>query len=469
MYRDNFSEEDREEDMGALVATYETMVGEMNVRFFEKKEFIQLIDYYENEQLTEKALEVIEYAMEQHPYSAQFLVRKAHILIDAQQETQALQLLEQAEHFDASDIDIFLLKADILARHNRFDEAFAILEYAEIRISQSDMEELHLAYANIYEHQEDFDKMFESLKAALLAAPENEDALERIWLCTELAHKYQESIDLHNHILDKNAYSHWAWFNLGHAHVGLNNFKTAAEAYEFAFTIEEDFELAYNYCAESFVEMEDFDEAIRVYKSALTVFPKHLEFCMQLGACYEAINQYRQAKNYYIKAARIDKTNAKVYFRLGECYSEEERWVHALSAYESAMNLAKDNPEYIAGVAEAHYQLDNNERADELFREALEIDTMNLDTWVQYISFLIALEKYDDAYEAVEVAEGYCNELELKCCKITVMYLHQHRKEALQLLQFLLLENKNTFETLVDLFPELKDEQAVLRVVAANQ
>jgi hypothetical protein len=49
------------------------------------------------------------------------------------------------------------------------------------------------------------------------------------------------------------------------------------------------------------------------------------------------------------------------------------------------------------------------------------------------------------------------------------MYLHQHRKEALQLLQFLLLENKNAFETLVDLFPELKDEQAVLRVVAANQ
>lgn len=466
MYRDNFPEEDREEDMDALVIAYETMIGETNVRFFEKKEFTQLINYYENKQLTEKALEVIEYAIEQHPFTAQFLVRKAHILIDAQQETEALQLLEQAEHFDASNMDIFLLKADILARHNRFDEAFDILEYAKIRISQSDMEELHLAYANIYEHQENFDKMFDSLKAALLADPDNEDALERIWLCTELARKYQESIDLHNQILDKNAYSHWAWFNLGHAHIGLNNFEAAAEAYEFAFTIEEDFEMAYNYCAESFLEMENFDEAIRIYKSALTIFPKHLEFCMQLGSCYEAINQYPQAKNYYIKAARIDKTNAKIYFRLGECYSEEERWVHALSAYESAMNLAKDNPEYIAGVAEANYQLDNNEKANELFKEALEIDTMNLDTWVQYISFLIALEQYDNAYEAIEIAEKYCNELELKCSKIAAMYWHKHRKEALQLFQFLLLENKKAFETLFHLFPELEKEQAILRVIA---
>ena len=469
MYRDDFREEEQQQDVQLLVKQYEEMLNEGGIGFFEKHEFTKLLDYYEIEQNTHKALEVIEHARVQHPFTATFLVRKAQFLMDENREPEALELLEQAEHFDASEMDIYLFRAEILASYGRFDDALASLEYAKIRISQSDIDELHLAYASVYEHQEDFDKMFNSLQDALLADPDNEDALDRIWLCVELGNKYQESLSLHNHILDLNAYNYMAWFNLGHAYLGLSSNEKAAEAYEFAFTIKEDFEIAYNYCAEAYAETELYEDAIRVYKEALTVFPQNFEFHMHLGSCHEAQNQFRLARNCYIKAARINEKSAKAYFCLGECYAQEERWIHALSAYQSAVKIEDRNPEYLAAVAEAHYQLDDNEKADELFKEAIILDTSNTEIWVQYISFLIALDSYEMAYEAVEVAEEYCEALEVQCCKITVFYLHNHRKEALNMLQIMLLSDIGTADMLLDLFPDLKEEIPIMNLIGSLQ
>ena len=99
MYRDNFKEE--QEDIKLLVSRYEEMLTNEGIGFFEKKQFTQLINYYEARDKTKQALYVIENALEQHPFSATFYIRKAQFLIDANKEPEALDLLEQAEiyHF----------------------------------------------------------------------------------------------------------------------------------------------------------------------------------------------------------------------------------------------------------------------------------------------------------------------------------------------------------------------------------
>jgi len=462
MYRDNFKKEQEDK---TLVEQYENMLAEGGIGFFEKHDFTKLIDYYEREDQTKQALDVVEHALIQHPYSATFIIRKAQFFMDENREPEALKLLEQAELFDATDMDIYLLRADILSSYHRFEEALSTLDYAKIRMSKSDMDELHLAYANVFEDMEDYDKMFNALAAALRFDKKNEEALERIWLCVELGKKHKESIELHNQILDENAYSYWAWFNLGQAYIGIGEYEKAAEAFDFAFTVKPSFELAYHNCAEAWMYLDNYPAAIHVLREGLGLFPKSFEFCMLAGNCYEVGKEFRQAKNFYIKAAKIDGRSGKAFFHLGECYAHEERWVHALSAYENSMRLENKNPKFIAAVAEAHYQLDNNVTADEMFKEALVIDTDNSDLWVQYLSFLIALEAYNEAYEAIIVAEEYCDDLEIKCCKIAAFYYHKHRKEALLLLQKLVAENKENSELLFELFPDLKEEQPILLVV----
>jgi tetratricopeptide (TPR) repeat protein len=463
MYRDNFKEE--QEDIHLLVRQYEEMLNKDGVGFFEKKQFTQLINYYEANDKIKKALNVIENALEQHPFSATFYIRKAQFLIDDNKEPEALELLEQAELYDASEIDIYLLRADILSTYRRFEEALDILEFAGIKMSKSDLDELYLAYANVYEDMEDFDKMFEALQNALQIDYDCEEALERLWLCTEVANKYEESIALHNEILDKNAYNYLAWFNLGHAYSGLKMYEQAVEAFEYSFVINESFELAYISCVDVLFELEDYDKAIDCLQKGLEHLPKSFEFCMFLGRAFEEKEDIRQAKNAYIKAARINDKHAEAFYRLGECYAYEDRWVHALSAYETAFKIDAFSATYAASVAEANYQLDNNEKANELFKAAVELDITDLDIWVQYLSFLIDIREFELTYEAMAIAEEYCQDVELKCCKVAAYYQDNKKKEAISLLTQLLLEDKSAGEILLELFPDLKEETDILNTI----
>lgn len=465
MHRDNFKEEEQQQIIQQLVDRYESMLADGDVVFFERHEFIKLLDHYEERLQLYKAFELIEYALSQHPYSATFLVRKAQILSDDNQEPEALALLDTAEMLDASDMDIYLLRADILARYGRYEDAFEVLDNAEIRFSASDRDELYVGYASIYEQQERYDLMYDYLAKALTANPDNEAALERIWLPVEFKQRYAESADLHNKLLDRDAYNHQAWLNLGHAYVGLGRRAEAAEAYEYAFTIQEDFEIAYVHAGETYMDLEDYASALRVYKSALEEFKRHSRFAMQVGNCLRELNELRQARYYYKKSFKYDPNNSQALYLQGETLAQEGRWKEALVVYEKARALSAE-PKYLAAVAESHYQLDDNVLANELFKEALLIDLTNDEIWVQYISFLIAVEEYALAHETITLAEQHCeDDLELQCCRVATFYNDKHPKEALQRLQVLLIEDDEAGEVLLDLFPELASVSSIVRLI----
>lgn len=466
MHRDNFKEEEQQQRIQQLVDRYETMLAEGTVVFFERHEFVKLLDHYEERLQIYKAFELIEYAVSQHPYSATFLVRKAQILSDDNQEPEALELLETAEMLDASDMDIYLLRADILARYGRFDDAFAVLDGAAMRFSEADKDELYVGYASIYEQQENYGAMYDYLEKALLANPDNEPALERIWLPVEFQQRYTDSVVLHNRLLDRDAYNHQAWLNLGHAYAGLGEYAQAAEAYEFAFTVQEDFEIAYVHAGEAYMELEAYEAALYVYKAALAEFGRHSKFAMQAGNCLRELNELRQARYYYKKAVKYDPNNSQALYLQGETYAQEGRWKDALPVYEKARALVTDDAKYIAAVAESHYQLDDNVLANELFKEAVLLDLTNDEIWVQYISFLIAIEEYALAHETIALAEQHCDDdLELQCCRVAAFYQDKHPKEALQRLQVLLIEDDEAGEVLFDLFPELKSASAIVRLI----
>lgn len=441
------------------------MLADGDVVFFERHEFVKLLDHYEERLLLHRAFEVIGYASSQHPYSATFLVRKAQLLAEDNQEPEALALLETAEMLDASDMDIYLLRADIMARYGRFGDALAVLDNAQMRFSSADADEWYVGYASIYEQQERYDLMYDYLAKALMANPDNEVALERIWLPVEFKQCYEESATLHNHLLDRDAYNHQAWLNLGHAYVGLGRLADAVEAYEMAFTIQEDFEIAYVHAGETYMGLEDYASALRVYKSAMEVFERHSRFAVQAGNCLRELNELRQARYYYKKAFKYDPSNSQALYLQGETYAQEGRWKEALPVYEQARAMLTD-AKYIAAVAESHYQLDDNVLANELFKEAVLLDLTNEEIWVQYISFLIAIEEYALAHETIAMAEEHCeDDLELQCCRVATFYKDKHPKEALQRLQVLLIEEDEAGEALLDLFPELEKVSAIVRLI----
>ena len=76
----------RDQALHELVAEYEQSSRQGLRVFLGEEAFQQLLDYYEEEEQLEKAIEVSDLAISQHAYSADFYLRKAYLLLRVKRE-----------------------------------------------------------------------------------------------------------------------------------------------------------------------------------------------------------------------------------------------------------------------------------------------------------------------------------------------------------------------------------------------
>jgi tetratricopeptide (TPR) repeat protein len=465
-YMYQYYDYDNEQHIQLLVQQFEEMRKNDSVGFFEVSSFLNLLEYYESKQQLDIVKEILEHALSQHPTSATLLIRQASYLFDNDKVEGAFEVLEKAEQVDAGEIELYFLKAEILTYQRLYNDAQLELDKALAYANDLDYYDILLHRANVYEDEGNFDEVFEVLKDALMLNPTGEEALDRMWLTVELSEKYDESIALHNKLLDKNAYSFQSWFNLGHAHFCKKEYEKAVESYDFAFTINEKFEPAYRDCGESLMHLGRFQDAILVYRKAISNIGANSFLYLQTGLCYEEEEQYYDARDFYLKAAKQSPQNGEIYFRIGESYVKEDRWINAISAYRKAIKLDEHNPKYYTAIAETFYQLDEVDNADTVFRHAISLEQKDKDIWVSYISFLIDTESFADAYDAIEVAQENVDSTELLYCKVACYHMNGKHKAALEMLHFALTEDYKMHESLFDLFPDLEEVSALKKMIA---
>ena len=452
-----------------LVSEYETMSQKGEVGFFEKKAFWELIDHYEIKNQLDKAIEVIEHALVQYSYSTEFYIRKAQLLIEKKCAYQAIACLEHAQILSPSELEIFLFKAEALCSLGDYEEAFELLQALKGKLNKEELSEVLMLEAHIYENLEDFDEMFFALKKALIANPKNSVALEKIWLSVELSAKYEESVKLHNYLIDEDPYSYIAWYNLGHAYTCLEQFEDAIEAFEYAYIINEQFEFAYRDCGEVCLQSKQYKRALKCYNEALEFFSPDSDFLLNIGQCHEFMDEIATAKTYYTKSIQLNSANDLAHYRMGECFVKEQQWDKAMKAYKKALSIENKREEYIAALAEVYYQVEEEEKAAILFKKAADTAPETTKYWIQYASFLMDIGAYKEALIVLEEAEIYAIGVELLYCRTACQFLLGHRKEALFLLQTALMENYNMHESLFDLVPEVEGDPDVIHLIGLHR
>src|SRR3954465_15805363 len=95
------------------IERYEEMLRKHDSYFFDVDAFANIIDYYMEKNNPAKALQVIEFAEEQHPSSAEFLLRRAQLLGLFERYEEALAVLEKAEMLFPRDADLYMVKGSI--------------------------------------------------------------------------------------------------------------------------------------------------------------------------------------------------------------------------------------------------------------------------------------------------------------------------------------------------------------------
>src|SRR5690625_6815507 len=80
-----------------------------------------------------------------------------------------------------------------------------------------------------------------------------------------MINSFEESIELHKHIINEDPYSYMAWYNLGQAYSCVGQYEKALAAYEYSYLIEPGFELGYQDRGDLFFELGRYKEALECY------------------------------------------------------------------------------------------------------------------------------------------------------------------------------------------------------------
>ncbi|MCO6463597.1 MAG: tetratricopeptide repeat protein [Saprospiraceae bacterium] len=448
-----------------LVSDFESRFEQGEVGYLEEKIFFQLIEYYEDEYLYEKSLEVVDIALQQYKYRSDFYIVKARLQLNLNKIDAGLETLRIAENVAPFEREIGILKARAYAFKKQFDLAQEILQDLSLGATKSDFVDILIAESFVYEHMKDFDAMYNALATAVAHDCRNEEAMERIWISVELSRRYEDSVELHKSIINNDPYNYQAWYNLGHGYICIGEYEKAIEALEYSFIVNPEFESAYLDCADICREIRNFERALEIYVEANTKFGPNHELMVNIAQCNIELNRIGVAKQWLLKSIRRDSYNDEAYYLLGECYAKDGIWYNAINAYHKAIDIETRREEYYLGLAKAYVAVEDYNKATINFQKATETGPEETLYWREYASFLVKLGLYDEALQVLDEADEHTYGTDLVYCRAAALYLSKDKEECMFLLEDALPEDYASHTIIFDLAPEIRLDKEIWAMV----
>jgi len=464
--RDYPYREDREE-LKELLRQYENLKSGHSHSFIEEDDFERIIDYYDEREDLAEALIAVETGLEQFPYSSQLMIRKADILLANRKYREALDILETAELYDSNDVNLFILKTDAYLALDQQQNAVELLETALQQFEGEERLELLFELADVYDDYEEFDKVFDCLKLILEEDPNNEEALYKICFWTDFTGRNEESIKLHQGIIDEFPYNEIAWFNLAAAYQGLKLYEKAIDAYQYAIAIEEKFDYAYRNMGDAYLRLRKYKEAIEVLEKVLELSRPEDVIYEAIGHCYHRMGKYAQARFNYKKASHLNPDDSKLHYKVATTYMLEEQWQSAIKHLENAMRIHRNAPEYNLAMGECMMNLNRIKEAIQYFGNVVRTKPKNQAGWEALIRCLIKAGFYEEAGEQCLVALKSTDSKSIFTFYYSsVLFFLGKTKEALLQLERGMTQAPRLLKKLIELNPAILQNNQVVDIIA---
>jgi len=464
--RDNPYRQDNEE-IRELVKQFQNLKAGRSHSFLDEEAFEKIIDYFDDVEDLQQALEAAELGIEQYPYSSLLLIKKADLLIATRRYHEALEILGHAELLDSNDINLYILKTDAYLALDQQEKAVQLLENALSLFEGQERIELLFELADVYDDYEEFDKIFDCLKLILEQEPNNEEALYKICFWTDFTGRNEESIRLHQWIIEEYPYCELAWFNLAAAYQGLKLYEKAIDAYKYAVAIDEKFDYAYRNMGDAYIRLRKYRDAIESLEKVLELSRPEEVIYEAIGHCYDRLKHYAQARFYYRKASHMNQGDSKLYYKIACTYINEQQWTMAVKQLETAMQIHRLQPEYNLAMGECKMQLGEYKEAIQYFSNVVRQRPRNVSSWEALIRCLYHGGFYEEALEQVRSAMKIIEGRPIFIFYYSaILFALGKSKEALLQLDTAMSQSPRMVKKFIELNPGLLRHQQVVDTIA---
>lgn len=457
-----YSRKENRKEIEELLEQFENLRNGNASAYLEEESFEVIINYFESIENFNKAMQAVEIAIEQFPYSAQLLVKKADLLLDKKRYQEALDILDLASIFDKGDINIYILKTEALLALDRQQEAVELLQQALDLFDGEEKIELLFELADVYDDYEDFDKVFDCLSIILELEPTNEEALYKICFWTDFTGRNAEGIKLHQKIIDEYPYSELAWFNLAAAYQGIKLYEKAIDAYQYALAIDDKFDYAYRNMGDAYIRLRKYKEAIESLEKVLELSKPEDVIYEAIGHCYEKLKNYAQARFYYRKASHLNQEDSLLIYKIAITYYREEKFEQCCKQLETALKMKRNKPDFNLLMGECKMQLGFTKDTIQYFMNAVRMRPKSISTWEALIRCLYIAGFYEEGLIQIANAEKrLINKPLLNYYKTAFYFALGKSKQALLELEQALNAAPALFKKLFELNPSLLQYQQV--------
>jgi len=460
-YREN------KEELSELLKQYENLKTGRSHKFLDEEAFEKIVEFFDEKEDLQKALEAAEFGSEQYPFSSSLLLKKADILLSLRRYQDALKILEQAELFDSRDINLYILKTDVWLALDQQEKAVELLEKALDSFEGEERIELLFELADVYDDYEEFDKVFDCLKLILEQDPNNEEALYKICFWTDFTGNNEESIRLHQKIIDDYPYNELAWFNLAAAYQGLKLYEKAIDAYQYAITIDEKFDYAYRNMGDAYIRLRKFKEAIDALEKVLELSKPEDVIFEAIGHCYDRLRNYAQARFYYRKASHMNSEESKIFYKIACTYYNEGQWESAIKQLDHALKIHRLQPEYNLLMGECKFQVGAFKEAIQYLSNVVRVRPRNFSGWEALIRCLYKANFLEEAREQVMAALQVTQGKPLFMFYLSnILFALGKSKEAILYLERAMEKAPRLLKRFVELNPSILQNQQVVDILA---
>ncbi|MEO9211071.1 MAG: tetratricopeptide repeat protein [Ginsengibacter sp.] len=467
--RENPFRQEREEMKQLLKEYYNFKLGK-KFNFIEEEAFERIIDYFDENENLALAMEAANFATDQFPYSASLLIKKADILIASQHYSEALDVLEKAEIFDHTDVNIYILKTDVYLALDLHEKAASLLEEALLTFEGEEKIEMLFELADVYDDYENFNKVFDCLKLLLEQDPTNEEALYKICFWTDFTNRNEESIALHQEIINEHPYCQLAWFNLGAAYQGEKLYEKSIDAYLYAVAIDEKFDFAYRNLGDAYLRLRKYKDAIEVLQKVLELSMPEGVIFEAIGHCYEKLKNPAQARFHYRKAVHLNDLDSHLYYKIALTYVLENQWESAIKNLNSALSIHRNKPDFHLALALCYSEIDKTKEAVLHFSQFIKMRPKNVKGWKELIKFLYQADYLEDALTQVKNAQISTNDKPIFLFyRAAILFALGKSKEALLFLETGLKQAPNLVKQMIQLDSSLLQNYSIIELIIASK